>query len=1090
MIITHRMASHCAILLVMLLAFSATAALADVSITLHFSPNDLSWARSLGYDLPSMPGCTWTTEVGAPMVPLIVEHVAIGPGERAIGVEVVSVEMEPLTERRQILPTQPPLPLSNPPEVIDPDPRFYGSEEPYPGWTVRLGAEGSMGGYRVTSVLIAPLQYRPLTGEVLLCRQVSLVVKTASGPIPKPVTRTTAGAHLRREAVESLVINAADLNEFAPPERILAASADQEVFEFLVVTSEALAPSYDPLVEWKTQKGVRAVVRTSEWISAHYEGRDIQEQIRNYLKVAYADSGMLWVLLGGDVSVLPERRAIEGSTYIPCDMYFSDLDGTWDYNGNGDFGEVQDSTDLFPDVYVARAPVESKAEVGDFITKVVSYEMAEAMDYQRSIVFLADSLDAWTDSGDAKDSIEVNCVPLHLQPVTKLYARYGNLSRTRVLQELELGHGLFNHDGHGNTGGFQVGHGSISGSDFYNLTNGPRYSMFYTLGCYCGNFPADDCVGEQFVRSPAGGGYFVGNSRYGWYRSGNAHALSGEFDQEWWCQLLQEDHYHAGETMAYSKVPLIPQASDDGTHRYIMFELNLFGDPETPIWTDELDILEIVAPDSIAMESAATCTVVAYRSGVPEAEARVCLYRPQNFYQVQETDGSGHAVFTLDGATPGQLMVTATARNARPVLGSVAVYPDYPYAQYAGHTIDDSDGFNPNGRAEPGETVRLIASLENVGKGTITGVEAGLSAIDGSGYVSVTQSASGYPDIPEGETVDCRTPYIFSVDHDCPEGYWATMVLDIIADGGFSRSDTFQVLIKQKYVLLIDDDGEGEAEQKMIESLENLGTLYDLAPSVTQALPELRYYEWIIWMTGIEAEATLTVDDRDSLMAAMDDGAALFLTGQNIGNDIGETDFYRDYLHATCTDDSVGDFIVYGINGDSLLISGQRASDAITPINGADSVLYYASAKSAAVASKGRHTVIYFGFGFEGIKESGEWTSPDSVLAMVLRGSVEEIPEPGRSASVFSLGRNRPNPFTGSCTMVYELPAKTRTSLVVYNVLGQRVKTLVDGVKDAGSHLAVWDGQDDRGTPVAAGVYFCRLEAGERSAIRKLVRMQ
>jgi flagellar hook assembly protein FlgD len=60
----------------------------------------------------------------------------------------------------------------------------------------------------------------------------------------------------------------------------------------------------------------------------------------------------------------------------------------------------------------------------------------------------------------------------------------------------------------------------------------------------------------------------------------------------------------------------------------------------------------------------------------------------------------------------------------------------------------------------------------------------------------------------------------------------------------------------------------------------------------------------------------------------------------------------------------------------------------------------------------------------------------------------------------------------------------------VYNVRGQVVKTLVDGIRDAGRHETAWNGQDEAGRGVASGTYFYRMRAGSFDVTRKIVRTQ
>ena len=75
----------------------------------------------------------------------------------------------------------------------------------------------------------------------------------------------------------------------------------------------------------------------------------------------------------------------------------------------------------------------------------------------------------------------------------------------------------------------------------------------------------------------------------------------------------------------------------------------------------------------------------------------------------------------------------------------------------------------------------------------------------------------------------------------------------------------------------------------------------------------------------------------------------------------------------------------------------------------------------------------------------------------------------------FVLGPNYPNPFNPSTLIPYKLASSGYVRLAVFNLLGQRLATLVDGVQPAGAHRARWDGTDAAGQAAAAGVYVYRL---------------
>ena len=87
----------------------------------------------------------------------------------------------------------------------------------------------------------------------------------------------------------------------------------------------------------------------------------------------------------------------------------------------------------------------------------------------------------------------------------------------------------------------------------------------------------------------------------------------------------------------------------------------------------------------------------------------------------------------------------------------------------------------------------------------------------------------------------------------------------------------------------------------------------------------------------------------------------------------------------------------------------------------------------------------------------------------------------------FELGQNYPNPFNPSTIIPYQLAASTRVRLEIFNILGQRVKTLVDGERTAGFHTARWDATDAAGQAVGAGIYFYRLKGGGVHLTRRML---
>ncbi|MEW6411125.1 MAG: FlgD immunoglobulin-like domain containing protein [Candidatus Zixiibacteriota bacterium] len=87
----------------------------------------------------------------------------------------------------------------------------------------------------------------------------------------------------------------------------------------------------------------------------------------------------------------------------------------------------------------------------------------------------------------------------------------------------------------------------------------------------------------------------------------------------------------------------------------------------------------------------------------------------------------------------------------------------------------------------------------------------------------------------------------------------------------------------------------------------------------------------------------------------------------------------------------------------------------------------------------------------------------------------------------FRLSQNYPNPFNPSCVIEYSLPKSCHTKIGVYNILGQKVTTLVDELKPAGNHSVEWNGTNQSGQPAASGIYFYKMEAGDYVGSKKML---
>jgi hypothetical protein len=121
-------------------------------------------------------------------------------------------------------------------------------------------------------------------------------------------------------------------------------------------------------------------------------------------------------------------------------------------------------------------------------------------------------------------------------------------------------------------------------------------------------------------------------------------------------------------------------------------------------------------------------------------------------------------------------------------------------------------------------------------------------------------------------------------------------------------------------------------------------------------------------------------------------------------------------------------------------------------------------------------------------KESRVSFSSDAMLNENYQslGSVEVAAIP----TVYALDQNYPNPFNPSTTIRYQIPTDASVNLIIYNVQGQKIRTLVSKEQKAGYYNVVWDGRNEAGQTVSTGLYLYRVQAGSFVATQKMLMLK
>jgi len=674
------------------------------NLKVDFQPAELSFEKTLGFDKIRFKGGEFVSPLGDPAIPAKFIQIAIPPDLEIEKVLITSEKHHSISGEYKIYPTQPQLPLSKIDQkvkFVEPNPLVYRSNREYPGKLAQIVSDGFLAGQHIAGIVLYPIQYVPSKGKLILYTEMELKLvyrKSDKKPLPFAL-RIERGAKIYSDQLKSMVLNPEEIEV-----RSIPSSQLTDTIEYLIITPLQFVSAFQPLADWKSKKGVKSEVIDVAWVLANYPGNDDPEKIRNFIRYAYQNYGTIWVLLGGDTQYIPCRFAyifdadLDGRDWrdnIPTDLYYSDLDGNWNFDGDTTFGEYSDSVDLYSDVFVGRASVSTLSQAQTFVGKTLQYETDPPLDYVTKALFVGTVLwdDPYTDGGVLKTFIDNYYLQSYFD-VTQLYESLGNLDKSSFRIAFNSGKNIINHYGHGSTNGFNIGPDYWYNSDMDVLTNSPGFSVLYTISCLSNAFD-QDCLGEHALNRANGGcvAYF-GNSRYGWGWPGQPTYGSGpELDIQFFQALFSSKIYHSAQTLSEAKAFYVPTAQNPVTGkemRWALFAMNLLGDPELGIWTDSLSNFAVSHPKKLKIGSR-SINVSVIHSGFGVRGASLCLSKNPEIYQIATADSLGKAGFSFEVLDTCHISLVATNRNSLPYQGTIQMVNYYPGDVDGDSTISLSD---------------------------------------------------------------------------------------------------------------------------------------------------------------------------------------------------------------------------------------------------------------------------------------------------------------------------------------------------------------------------------------------------------------
>lgn len=347
-------------------------------------------------------------------------------------------------------------------------------------------------------------------------------------------------------------------------------------------------------------------IQNDEEVTKNYDlFNDTTAKIRNFIRFAHHKLKTQYVLLGGDVELIPVKRLyvnISGwdagllfnrniEAWIPSDLYYGALDGTWNKDFDENFGEMNEA-DLIAEVFIGRAPVDGKSDIATFVKKVISYETSikpkDILLHQSNLTPFKKPDTSIIPEACAKlipDSYKIHRLYQKNELITK--EKWANsFKEPDKLLILHIGNGYF----FGPTESWYqlyyniFGREKFSNSDIGYLNN-KFYPIHISISCMNGNFALTDCLAEELLLWSNGGPsacFF--NSEVGCVKKENSLKYSGEYIERLFYEIFVNETKNLGRVNQFAKEYFAIASNEDPNYRWVYYETNLLGDPETPVF--------------------------------------------------------------------------------------------------------------------------------------------------------------------------------------------------------------------------------------------------------------------------------------------------------------------------------------------------------------------------------------------------------------------------------------------------------------------------------------------------------------------------
>lgn len=833
----------------------------------NFRIGNYTITQSGNYQFISFENALLTGKTGEPVLPYFDVSLMLPPGHSAEKIEFSGSELTRMDGTFQLYPKQYVQPVSKGKSgVFARNEAVYTSNEPYPAVQTGTLSTQFMNGYSIGMTTFTPVIYYPASGQVFYYKSISI----------KLSAKRTAEAEM---ALENLNTSAPVLNRLAHTVQNvdLASYYPQKdsrtgEYDMIIITSQQYQNAFQEIIDLYKYRGIQAQVVTTQSIYSSMTGTDNQDKIRNYIKQEYQNNGVTTVMLAGDVDIVPYRgfychvqsSSVYEDSNIPSDLYFSALDGNWNTDGDGKWGEIGED-DLLPEVSVARFSFSNQSELTKMIHKTISYQASPVLgEFQRPIMagehlwdnpltYGCDYLDLLVgvrnDNGYTTTGYPEN------YNFQWMCDENGTWSKTQLIQKINQGSQFIHHSGHSNsTYTMRMDISDVTNNNFSQVNGVIRnYSLVYSHGCICGAFDDSDCIGERFMTIDNFAVAGALNSRYGWFNEGQTEGPSAHLHREFVDALFDWKENHIGMAHLISRTQTAawvnaPGQWEEGALRWCFYDCNILGDPALRIWTDEPITIQASFQPTLPV-GVPSFEVSVVSNGTP-VQGLVCMFVKDGVIHGQAyTNASGTAVieFSEPVINVGEAQIYISGYNCQLQEFPVMVVPNSgSYVVTNTFTLIDYH----NGLMDYGEDILLTLEMKNVGTVMANNVNVTISTTDE--YITITDATASYGNIAPGATAIVDYGFAFSVADNLPDHHYVTFQV-VATDGTTDWNSIITIeghapVLEMGDFLIMDNSGNGngkldpgETAQIVItaensgssEAIQVMGTLTSQSPFIT-----------------------------------------------------------------------------------------------------------------------------------------------------------------------------------------------------------------------------------------------------------------